>query len=170
MYCDELFRLDVRELCRDRLIEHNNHIQGCHGFWWLEYQNNRLRVELSPGHSSTPQYEQVVSIEWLPVFNGQAMRPYFHCPKTGRRVEVLYMGADGLASRQHYKLMYRCQSWNDSDPYQRLYHIRWNILKTPGPFYLSEPVRPKGMSRSSFKSGWLNMKKPVVLPLRQRIR
>ena len=50
--------------------------------------------------------------------------------------------------------MYRCQSWNDSDPYQRLYHIRWNILKTPGPFYLSEPVRPKGMSRSSFKK-WM---------------
>jgi hypothetical protein len=79
-------------------------------------------------------------------------RPWFLCPRCGRRVALLYLGAGGaFACRHCERLAYQSQRETDEGrTARRIETIRRRLGWTPG-FLNGEGPRPKWMHRRTFE-------------------
>ncbi len=90
---------------------------------------------------------QVVDLEHTPCRYG-GTRPWFRCPRCGRRVAKLYGGASFLC-RQCHGLAYRCQSETFVDRcFRRANKLRARLGGGPGIY--SDLPKPKWMRWSTY--------------------
>lgn len=89
-----------------------------------------------------------VSLTWTPCNYGGA-RPWFRCPRCGRRVAILYAGGI-FACRHCFRLAYPCQheSWDDRIT-RRIERIRSRLGWEAG-FLNGNGWKPKGMHWRTF--------------------
>jgi len=147
---EDMLRLDILRLYK----------KGCldSGYWtwrwqWSSGQESiiniiasegqiRLSFRARSGGDEWESVEQDVSLDWTPCHFG-GTRPWFHCPRCGRRVGVLY-GGKRFYCRTCHRLAYRCQSETTSDRILRQAHkIRGRLEGEIGA--LSIPAKPKWM-------------------------
>ena len=93
---------------------------------------------------------QRLQIAWVDVLGGKTVRPYWICPRTGKRVGVLYLGAQGFAAREYYGISYWNQSQSKSNRTSASAHEIRRKLGCPGNLCLPL-VKPKGMHWKTFR-------------------
>jgi len=125
---EDMLRLDVLRLYK----------KGCldPGYWtwrwqWSSGQEStiniiasgdklRLSFRTRSGGGEWEEVEQDVPLDWTPCHFG-GTRPWFYCPRCGRRVGVLY-GGKRFYCRTCHRLAYRCQSETKQDRILRQAH------------------------------------------------
>ena len=116
---EECRRLDVLYLHRNSIL-----YSGCsftlswkrNGYPWGEI---RIEVERSSlvliyhyaGNGEECDVEELISLDWTSCNYG-GERPWFLCPRCGRRVGVLFLGASYFLCRHCYHLSYSSQNKN----------------------------------------------------------
>lgn len=101
------------------------------------------------GESEWEQVEQRLSLTWTPCNYG-GERPWWSCPKCGKRIAVVYGAGKHFACRHCYQLAYGSSRESHSD---RALRKAQNIRqKLGGSASLMEqfPVRPKGMHHDTY--------------------
>ena len=101
------------------------------------------------GQSIFRSHGQSLNITWVSVLSGRAVKPYWVCPKSFTKVGVLYLGGDGFARRQYYKLSYWGQTQSRANRICAAAHKMRQILGCPGGLYLPL-IKPKGMRWKTF--------------------
>lgn len=150
-------QLDVRELHRAGLL------QPGHVGAWHWYQGDELRASivveanyymLTLRYSAKPggqreSYATPVGLAWTDCTYGGA-RPWFLCPLCGRRVAILYGGAEFLC-RYCRRLAYPAQRATDGGGViQRVDRIRRRLDWAPG-ILNGSGAKPKGMHWRTFR-------------------
>ena len=113
--------------------------------------------------------EEVIGIEMVKTLNGKTQRPYFYCPKSGKRAGILLLGNSGLAHRSYYRYLYRVQRQGHFDrAITSGRKIKEKLgCSTPGAA-TDPPVRPKGMHPKTFNN-YLKKHARAVKPIIDKI-
>lgn len=95
--------------------------------------------------------KEVIGVEMVDVLNGRAQRPYFHCPKLGKRVGVLILGNKGFAHRTYYRYLYRIQRQGHFDrSVTSGRKVKEKLGGSDREAATDPPDRPKGMQWKTF--------------------
>ena len=112
---------------------------------------SRDEIEFRYGTASkgkTEQHAYPVRIEWTPCHFGGS-RPWFHCPRCGRMVRILYAGTIFLCRHCH-RLAYECQREDLRNRLQRRARKARGRLNWNGGGPGDDWQKPKGMHWATF--------------------
>lgn len=132
-------------------------------FQTVDIRQYRKMYRLRPGEPATVQFEYSIRggppfipvsapIVWIPYHYG--LRPFFECPRCGRRCCLLYL-AEQCACRQCLGLSYPVQfETKQNQGFRRAWKARKKLVQPDGNSTCSTPIpdwkKPKGMHWATF--------------------